>query len=107
MAEHSVERLIEPAVNGPGLQPAGRGVSLERRKVMRHRTLKSGSIAFNSAARIDCRVRNLSPAGACLDVTSPIGIPDDFVLLIDSDHAKHDCRVIWRAPSRLGVAFRR
>ena len=55
----------------------------ERRKVPRHRTLKAGHIAFNRAGTIDCRVRNLSPAGACLEVASQIGIPDRLVLVVE------------------------
>ena len=43
----------------------------EKRKLPRHRTLKAGSITFNRASGIDCRVRNLSAAGACLEVASP------------------------------------
>lgn len=78
----------------------------EKRKVQRHRTLKAGSISFNRAAGIDCRVRNLSPAGACLEVTSQVGIPDEFVLVIDADHLKQPCHVIWRTPTRMGVEFR-
>lgn len=80
-------------------------VEAERRKEQRHRTLKSGSIAFNGAARIDCRVRNLSPIGACLEVTSPLGIPEQFVLVIETDHFRQPCHVIWRSPTRLGVEF--
>ena len=57
----------------------------ERRKAQRLRALKGGTIAFNRAAGIDCRVRNLSPAGACLEVASQIGIPDDFVLVVGYD----------------------
>ena len=78
----------------------------ERRKVPRHRTLKAGSIRFNRSAGIDCRVRNLSPAGAMLEVTSQIGIPDDFVLVIAIDRISQPCHVIWRQPTRLGVEFR-
>jgi hypothetical protein len=78
----------------------------ERRKVQRQRTLKAGSITINRAGGIDCRVRNLSPAGACLEVTSQIGIPDDFVLLINYDHLKQPCHVIWRSDQRLGIEFR-
>jgi len=77
----------------------------ERRKVQRHRTLKAGSINFNRAGGVDCRVRNLSPAGACLEVASQIGIPNDFVLVVESDHLKVPCHVIWRMAARLGVAF--
>ena len=78
----------------------------ERRKVPRHRTLKAGSISFNRAAGIDCRVRNLSPAGACLEVASQIGIPDDFVLVVECDHLHQPCHVIWRTATRMGVEFR-
>lgn len=77
----------------------------ERRKIPRHRTLKAGSIVFNRASGIDCRVRNLSQAGACLEVASQIGIPDDFVLVVESDHLKQPCHVIWRTATRMGVTF--
>ena len=77
----------------------------ERRKVPRHRTFKAGHIAFNRAGTIDCRVRNMSPDGACLEVASQVGIPDQFTLLVDSDHLQKPCNVIWRTATRLGVAF--
>ena len=77
----------------------------EKRKVSRHRTLKAGSIRFNRSGGIDCRVRNLSPAGACLEVASQVGIPDDFVLVIDVDHLTQSCHVIWRTATRMGVVF--
>jgi hypothetical protein len=78
----------------------------DRRTVARHRTLKAGSISFNRAGGIDCRVRNLSPAGACLEVASQVGIPEDFVLVVESDHLKQQCHVVWRTATRLGVAFK-
>ena len=81
------------------------GVIEEKRKLARHRTLKAGSITFNRAAGIDCRVRNLSPIGACLEVASQVGIPDDFVLVIEHDHLRQACHVIWRTATRMGVAF--
>lgn len=77
----------------------------EKRKVQRHRTLKAGHIAFNRAGTIDCRVRNLSEAGACLEVASPIGIPDDFMLVVEVDHLRQPCHVIWRTATRMGVSF--
>ncbi len=77
----------------------------ERRKLGRHRTLKAGTITFNRAGGIDCRVRNLSPTGACLEVASQVGIPDDFVLVIESEHLRRPCKVVWRKSTRLGVAF--
>lgn len=80
-------------------------VEVERRKLPRHRTLKAGLIAFNRAATIECRVRNLSEIGACLDVAGQVGIPDEFMLVIEHEQLKKKCRVIWRKPNRLGVEF--
>jgi PilZ domain len=77
----------------------------ERRKAQRHRTLKAGSIRFNGSGGFDCRVRNMSPAGACLEVASQFGIPDDFMLVIDVDHLTRSCHVIWRTATRMGVVF--
>ncbi|MGB7856771.1 MAG: PilZ domain-containing protein [Pseudolabrys sp.] len=72
----------------------------ERRKVQRGRTLKAGSIVFNSAAGIDCRVRNMSAAGACLEVTSQVGVPNDFVLVVGYDKIQAD------VPTSFGVRTR-
>jgi PilZ domain len=77
----------------------------ERRKAQRLRALKAGSISFNRAAGIDCRLRNMSPAGACLEVASQVGIPDDFVLVVSYDKFSRPCHVIWRSDTRLGVQF--
>lgn len=77
----------------------------EKRKVPRHSTLKAGHIAFNRAGTIDCCVRNLSVAGACLEVASQLGIPDQFVQVVDADHLQQPCHVIWRSATRMGVAF--
>jgi hypothetical protein len=57
----------------------------ERRKAQRLRALKAGSITFNRSASIDCRVCNMSLAGACLEVASQIGNSDNFVLIINHD----------------------
>jgi hypothetical protein len=50
-------------------------------------------------------VRNVSPAGACLEVVSQVGIPNDFLLVIEHDHLNQPCHVIWRTATRLGVEF--
>jgi hypothetical protein len=78
----------------------------DRRGLMRHRVFKFGSIGFNRAACVDCRVRNLSGAGACLEVTSQVGIPDDLTLVIAHDHMQTPCHVVWRDANRVGVEFR-
>jgi hypothetical protein len=48
----------------------------------------------------------MSPVGACLEVASQIGIPDDFVLIVGHDKLNRPCHVIWRADMRMGVEFR-
>lgn len=77
----------------------------ERRSGQRHRKLKAGTIAFDRAAGITCLLRNISDAGACLEVESPFGIPDTFTLVIEKDSLKLPCRVAWRSAKRIGVHF--
>jgi PilZ domain-containing protein len=82
------------------------GISLpERRGATRLRTLKGGSILFGTAAAIDCVIRNMSERGASLEVESPIGIPDDFALLIKPETIIRNCHVMWRTAKRIGVRF--
>ena len=76
----------------------------ERRDNGRNRILKTGAIEFNGGA-IDCVVRNISDSGAALDVASPVGIPEHFILSILPDGSRHECRVAWRKQKRIGVAF--
>jgi hypothetical protein len=77
----------------------------QRRTEQRHRTLKSAKITFSHGAAIDCVVRNLSHNGACLGVVSPLGVPETFLLVLDSDHSSRPCRVAWRTERRIGVSF--
>jgi hypothetical protein len=76
----------------------------ERRHSPRNRVLKSGVIEFGGGV-ISCIVRNLSPAGAALDVESPLGIPEHFHLIVESDHLGRRCHVKWRKEKRIGVVF--
>ena len=81
-------------------------VMQEHRAHPRHRTLKAGTIEFNRAGGISCMIRNLSETGACLEVTSPLGIPDDFKLVVEPEHLQRLCHVAWRKPNRIGVEFK-
>jgi hypothetical protein len=76
----------------------------ERRLAQRRRMLKLGTINFDQAG-ITCMVRNLSEKGACLEVASPVGIPDEFALSVDYSEARQRCRVTWRSADRIGVLF--
>lgn len=77
----------------------------ERRATIRHRTLKGGKIAINEGfSTIDCTVRNMSTTGAMLRVSSVVGIPDAFQLVL-SDGQAFDCVVQRRTGTDIGVSF--
>jgi PilZ domain len=76
----------------------------EHRATPRHRVLKAGTIEFGGGA-IDCTVRNLSASGAALDVSSPVGIPESFILVVPADGLRKSCAVVWRKERKIGVAF--
>jgi hypothetical protein len=65
----------------------------ETRRAPRRRVLKNGSITFGGSA-IDCVLRNLSETGSALEVSSPIGIPDQFVLVVPAEDSRHRCSVV-------------
>ena len=76
----------------------------ERRTGGRQRQLKPGSIIFNSAKSVfSCTVRNISQAGACLMVPSPLTVPAAFELRADGE--RRACAVAWRLPDRVGVKY--
>jgi hypothetical protein len=54
---------------------------------------------------MDCTIRNMSATGAVLEVGSPVGIPDEFTLLVKPEFVKRNCRVAWRSAKRIGVRF--
>jgi hypothetical protein len=77
----------------------------ERRSTPRHRTLKSARIVIDPHGPVlDCIVRNLSARGALLLVTS-LAVPSRFELVFSTSRARQTCRVVWRAPDRVGVEF--
>ena len=78
----------------------------ENRAAPRRTTLKSGRIVFNAGrSTIDCTVRNLSSKGVKLGVSSVVGVPETFDLILDG-HTRQPCRVKWRRLKELGVEFR-
>jgi hypothetical protein len=70
----------------------------ERPNRSRHRVCKAGTIEFGGGA-IDGTVRNFSYAGAALDVSSPIGIPEHFTLFVQVEAEHRHCTVVWRKVS--------
>jgi hypothetical protein len=78
---------------------------IEKRIHARHRVFKGGRLAFKGGSSVECTVRNISPGGARVDVTSPIALPAQLTLLIDTDHFRRLCHPVWTHNTRIGVAF--
>ena len=74
----------------------------ERRQVLRHPVVTTGTIEFG-AGTVSCMVRNLSAAGAELSLTGRVETPDEFTLIAEGSHLP--CHVIWRREKRIGIAF--
>jgi hypothetical protein len=77
----------------------------EKREIQRRQRLNAGVICIDDKSTIDCVVRDLSNAGAALEIESPIGIPDRFTLITKADRAKRSCHVVWRSVRRIGIKF--
>ncbi len=78
----------------------------ERRRVQRTRVLKAAKIIINDRASVfDCTVRDITNLGACLQLSSSVGIPNSFDLIFDSIHSSRLCHVKWRTVDKLGVSF--
>ncbi|WP_083936101.1 PilZ domain-containing protein [Methylobacterium sp. B1] len=54
---------------------------------------------------IPCKLADISPNGARLDVNSVLGIPDVFQIKFITTDEVLWARVVWRRPSQLGLIF--
>jgi PilZ domain len=78
---------------------------IEKRAAPRHRVLKHGTLAFPGGGSVDCTVRNLSSTGARVDVAGPVGLPEAFTLVIETDRLSRRCHAVWSSAERIGLAF--
>jgi hypothetical protein len=77
---------------------------MEQRSALRHHVMKPGTIEFEGGTVI-CMVRNISDAGAMLDVVTAAGIPEHFTLILRADGRRMPCHTVWWKEKRIGVAF--
>lgn len=78
----------------------------EKRKVPRRRVLKEGKIVYADGLRVlDCTIRDMSPSGARLLISSTVGLPDTFQLYEKSSGMLYPAKVAWRQANSLGVEF--
>jgi hypothetical protein len=79
---------------------------LDRRKTSRMRAFKGGRIEFNRHwPSVDCVVRNLSKAGAYLELPDEANTPLEFSLIFTMADEARTCRQIWRRGKHIGVQF--
>jgi hypothetical protein len=77
----------------------------ERRQSFRSSTNRAAIIWLGNGERIDCRVRDLSPGGAMLEMPDPRRMPEMFSLMVVGNWKKQPCRLAWRKDQMLGVEY--
>ncbi len=78
----------------------------DKRKSRRRLLRYSAWMALDNETLHGCVLSDISETGARLDVEDSKAMPDHFRLLLSgTGSARRDCRVIWRGPAQIGVAF--
>lgn len=68
----------------------------ERRTHPRSRVLKSAKLVLGNSSVFDCVVRNLTNAGACVEIQNIIVLPKRFHLSFDGGRSNRACKLVWR-----------
>lgn len=80
--------------------------TVERRSAPRQRTLLAARIAAGEpAVTVACGVRNLSAAGAQVELESPAYLQPPFKLLMMRDGTIHEANIVWSWGKTLGLQF--
>ena len=77
----------------------------EARRVKRQAILDMGLIRIGDMS-VSCVVRNISEAGAALEIGPQGAIPDQFTLIVLPKQKIYSCNVVWRKKRCIGVSFR-
>ena len=79
-----------------------------RRRSQRRAALLPARIAFDSGTdSIECTIRDISEAGARVQITADDAIPDHGFLIVMRDGTAHEAEVRWRKPTEMGLALSR
>ena len=80
----------------------------DKRKARRRPLRYTAWVALENEKLHGCVLSDISDHGARLDVDDAKALPDQFMLLLSgTGSARRRCRVVWRAPGQIGVAFER
>lgn len=80
---------------------------IERRAVLRQRTLLRGRVCFGPyhSITVDCGIRNLSEHGAQVRLPPQQPLPGELTLLHVNEGLAFDASVIWRRGEVVGLRF--
>jgi hypothetical protein len=79
---------------------------IERRALIRHKTLIKGRIYFNNRlSSLDCIVRDVTERGARLQVPESVALPDAFELHLPNKDEHFRAHAQWRRGDQLGVSW--
>ena len=79
---------------------------LDRRQSPRDKVLYGGVAEVNErGSTMDCVVRNVSDAGACVEFDQAARFPDEMKLVIPRKGRSFLAKMIWRQANRVGLAF--
>ena len=77
----------------------------ERRKLVRSRVLKNAKFIVDASLVIDCFVRNLTVAGAQVELPRTAELPDRLTMTFDGGRTLRSCRIVWRDQNKAGLEF--
>ena len=77
----------------------------ERRRVHRTKIFKAATLILAGCLTVDGIVRDLSNHGACLQLASTAGLPDEFDLTFDAGRTLRRCHIVWQSACNVGVRF--
>ena len=79
---------------------------VERRALVRHKTLIEGRIYFNNRmTSMDCIVRDVTEKGARLQVSESVALPDAFEIYLPNKDEHFRAQAQWRKGDQLGVSW--
>ncbi len=78
----------------------------ERRKITRTRVLKGAKLLLGKSSVRDCVVRDLTNAGAGVEVPNTIDLPEALDLTFNGGRSLRSCRLVWRKINKTGVKFK-
>ena len=76
-----------------------------RRRFVRHRTLKGGALFDERSERTECLIRDLSEGGANVEIAAGRHVPSELILSFNDGQGSRHCFVKWRRGNSLGMEF--